>query len=390
MRVLHVIPYFVPAFNYGGPPISTLSLCKALLRLGVNVEVFTTTANGASDLPASVEGPDVYEGVPVRYFPRAFPKRFYGAAGLAEAISKELDNYDLIHTHGLWNLPAWVSYRPARKAGVPYVISPEGMLDSGSMAYKPWRKRIAYLLTERRNLAGAAFLHATSTAEAQTLKSYGFDSNVVFLRKGVDFWKGTLPHRGSFRRKHSLDENAKLILFLGRIHPVKRLDILADAFGQVRGVIPNARLVIAGPDGYGHRKALEPLFTRVSDAVHWIGEVGQADKWALLRDVDVLVMCSDSESFGNSVIEAMAAGTPVVVTRTCPWQEIETAGCGFWIAQESREIARALIHILSHPAEARAMGERGQALARRNYDWDSIARELADHYAAAISARAVA
>ena len=92
MRVLHVPPCFAPAFKYGGVPISTLSLCKALLRIGVNVEVFTTTANGASDLPPSLEGADIYEGVPVRYFPRAFPKRFFGAAGLAEAISEELDN----------------------------------------------------------------------------------------------------------------------------------------------------------------------------------------------------------------------------------------------------------------------------------------------------------
>jgi glycosyltransferase involved in cell wall biosynthesis len=355
--------------------------------IGVDVEVFTTTANGDSDLPASLEGADAYEGVPVRYFQRAFPRRFFGAAGLAETISKELESYDLIHTHGLWNLPAWTSYRPARRAGLPYVISPEGMLDTGSMAHKSWRKRIAYLIAERKNLASAAFLHASSEAEGQTLKRYGFDSNVVVLRKGVDFWEGDPPTQGSFRRRHGLDEGAKLILFLGRIHPVKRLDILAEAFGQVREVIPNARLVIAGPDECGHRKALEPVFARVSQAVHWIGEVGLVDKWALLRDVDALVMCSDSESFGNSVIEALAAGTPVVATKTCPWPEIETEKCGFWVNQESREIAKAVEYILSHPAEAEAMGARGKALARQNYDWGSIARKMVDHYTAAIDAR---
>lgn len=369
--------------------MSTLSLCKALLRMGVGVEVFTTTANGAIDLPAS-RGMDVYEGVPVRYFPRAFPKKFFRAEGLAEAIARGVDGYDLIHTHGLWNLPAWASYPPARRAGVPYVISPEGMLDSGSLAHKPWRKRIAYLMTERRNLAGAAFLHATSAAEGQTLKDHGFDSNVVVLRKGVDFWRGNLPPRGVFRRRFGLDDNSKLILFLGRIHPVKRLDILADVLAQALEAVPNARLVIAGPDECGHRKELEPAFSRVSSAVYWIGEVSQTDKWALLNDVDVLVMCSDSESFGNSIIEAMAAGTPVVVTRTCPWPEIETARCGFWVAQESREIADAVIHILRHPAEAEAMGECGKALARASYNWDSIAREMADHYAAAIAARSCA
>jgi glycosyltransferase involved in cell wall biosynthesis len=261
------------------------------------------------------------------------------------------------------------------------------MLDKGSITHKAWRKRIAYLMAERRNLSGAAFLHASSTAEEQTLMSYGFDSNVVVLRKGVDFEAGDIPPRGSFRRRHGLDENAKLILFLGRIHPVKRLDILAEAFGRVYAAIPNAELVIAGPDECGHRKVLEPVFARVSKAVHWIGEIGQADKWALLRDVDVFVMCSDSESFGNSVIEAISVGTPVVVTKTCPWEEVETAGCGYWVSQEKGEIAEAVVSILSHPAEAEAMGERGKALARANYDWDSIAHKMAGHYAAAIDAR---
>src|SRR5262245_6170079 len=159
MRVLHVIPYFAPAFNYGGPPRCILDLCKALLKVGVNVEVFTTTANGSFDLPASLQGADVYEGVSVRYFPRAFPRRFFGAAGLAETIQGVLGSYDLVHTHGLWNLPALIASRAARRAGLPYVISLHGMLESGSMAHKSWRKRFAYLITERRILASAAFLN---------------------------------------------------------------------------------------------------------------------------------------------------------------------------------------------------------------------------------------
>jgi len=386
MRVLHITPYFAPAFNYGGPPRSILGLCKALLKAGVEVEVFTTTANGDFDLPASSERADVYEGVRVRYFPRAFPKRFFGAAGLAEAIPSVLDGYDLLHIHGLWNLPAWTASGSARRAGLPYAISPRGMLEPGAMTHKSWRKRFAYLLMERRNLASAAFLHATSAAEEQTLRSYGFDAEIVVLPNGVDFPEGE-PPRGAFRREHGLpetEEDARLVVFLGRIHPIKRLDLLAGAFGLVHETIPNTHLVIAGPDECGCRKTLEPMFARTGKAVHWIGEVGSMRKQALLRDADVLVMCSDSESFGMSVIEAMAAGLPVVVTRTCPWREIETAGCGFWVAQGSSEIAEAVKYILSHPSEAEAMGARGRSAARANYGWDSIARKMADHYKEAI------
>jgi glycosyltransferase involved in cell wall biosynthesis len=389
MRVLHVTPYFAPAFNYGGPPRSILGLCKALLKVGVKLEVFTTTANGVFDLPATSESAEDYEGVPVRYFPRAFPRKFFGTAGLAEMISSVIDSYDLLHIHGLWNLPAWTASQPARKAGLPYVLSPRGMLEPASLSHKSWRKRLAYLMMERRNLSKARMLHATSEVEGQTLKSYGFDAEIVVLPNGVDVWEGPPLSRGIFRRKHGLDENTKLIVFLGRIHPIKRLDILASAFVQINEVIPNSRLVIAGPDECGHRGSLEPIFSQRGDAALWVGEVGQADKWGLLQDADVLVMCSDSESFGISVVEAMAAGLPVVVTKTCPWQEVETAGCGYWVAQESGEIARAVKYILSHPDEAQAMGERGKALASANYGWDSIARKMAACYATAAGTRSL-
>ena len=105
-----------------------------------------------------------------------------------------------------------------------------------------------------------------------------------------------------------------------------------------------------------------------------MGEVGEADKWALLADADALVMCSDSESFGLSVLEAMAAAVPVVVTRTCPWEEVETAGCGFWVPHDARALRGALARLLGDPVRARAMGQKGRALARAKYSWDAIGR----------------
>ena len=126
------------------------------------------------------------------------------------------------------------------------------------------------------------------------------------------------------------------------------------------------------------------------DAVHWIGEVGEADKWALLADADALVMCSDSESFGLSVLEAMAAAVPVVATRTCPWEEVETAGCGFSVPHDARALAGALGRLLDEPVRARAMGQKGRALARAKYSWDAIAGAMAGHEDACEIDRAMA
>jgi phosphatidylinositol alpha-1,6-mannosyltransferase len=114
--------------------------------------------------------------------------------------------------------------------------------------------------------------------------------------------------------------------------------------------------------------------------VHWTGQLDEAEKWSLLVDADALVMCSDSESFGMSVVEAMAARLPVVVTRSCPWQAVETAGAGLWVPQRAEAIADALLEVLDHPAQAREMGERGGELVRARYGWDGVARAMAEQY----------
>ena len=383
MRTLHVSPYFAPAFRYGGPPRSVLGLCRALDAAGVEVEVLTTTADGPADLPASPPEGSRYEGVAVRYLERAFPRRLFGARGLGRALDQAIARCDLVHVHGLWTLPGWAAARRARSAGVPVVISPRGMLDPGSIAQRAWRKRIAFAAVERRNLLGAALLHATSSAEAQALHHWAPGSPVVIVPNGVDAPAVDLPP-GDTRLRLGIPESAPLLLFLGRIHPIKRLDLLAEAFARVRAVLPDARLVIAGPDERGERRRLEPYFAAAGDSVHWIGQTGDAEKWALLAAADLLVLCSDSESFGMSALEAMAAGTPVVVTRTCPWPEIETTGAGFWVAQDPEAIARAALAILGDDERAAGMGVRGRALARARYSWDAAASAIAARYREAI------
>lgn len=387
MRVIHVTPYFAPAFGYGGPPGSILGLCRALQRAGVEVEVITTTADGPRALRPSPPEGDRYDGVPVRYFPLAAPRRMFRARGLGAALATAAARADLIHVHGLWNLPAWTAARVARRVGIPYVISPRGMLDAGSLAQHAVRKRIAYWTAERRNLAGAAFLHATSPAEAEALEDRGAGAPVVTVPNGIDLPPGGMPARGAFRERLGVTANAPLVTYLGRIHPIKRLDLLAAAFERLRGVRPDAQLVIAGPDEGGHRREIEPRFSRLGPAVHWTGELGEAEKWSLLADADALVMCSDSESFGMSVLEAMAAGLPVVVAQTCPWDEVETARAGFWVPQRAEAIADGLREILAQPAKARDMGARGRSLVRSRYAWDAVAETLAEPYRVAASGR---
>jgi glycosyltransferase involved in cell wall biosynthesis len=380
LRVLHVTPYFAPAFGYGGPPRSVLGLCRGLGRAGVEVRVVTTTADGRRELSASPPEGDRYEGVAVHYLPRAFPRRLFGARGLGSALDRAVAGADVVHVHGLWTIPGWAASRRARVAGLPVVISPRGMLDPGSLARRGWRKRVAYALIERGNLRRASLVHATSESEARAIRHRLPGTPVVTIPNGVEAVGCPPEAAGRARQRLGIPAGAPILTFLGRIHPIKRLDVLAVAFDHVRGRRPDAHLVIAGPEEGNERRRLEPFFRAAGRAVHWAGVLGDGEKWALLADSSLLVLCSDSESFGLSVVEAMAAGLPVIATRSCPWAEIETAGAGLWVDQEPGAVAEAALAVLRDPAKAREMGARGRALARDRYSWEAAAGAMAESY----------
>src|SRR3954465_13658692 len=362
MRVVHVSAYFPPAFRYGGPPASVLGLCKGLQRAGVDVEGVTTTANGDAALPASPREGSEYDGVPVRYAAAAFPRRFFGAR-LREPLADALDRADICHIHGIWNVPEWWASHLARAAGVRYVISPRGMLQRQAMNRGRWRKAAAFALLERRNLQAAELLHATSEQEAGAIGALNLGVPITVVPNGVDFASAAAAARGC-RARLGIPAGAFVVLFLGRMHRIKRLDLLADAFAEVAATHPNAHLVLAGPDEQGLLPGVLRRLSAVVDRVHAIGSVHGARKWALLRDADVMVQCSDSESFGIVVAESLAAAVPVVATRTCPWRELETRDCGLWVEQTAPAIAAAIRLLADDPVRRAGMGERGARLAR--------------------------
>jgi len=356
-----------------------LGLCQGLQRAGVEVEVMTTTANGTDSLPPSSASGEIYAGVRVRYVERAFPQRFFGAR-IRGPLTDALGRADVCHIHGVWNVPEWWASYLARAAGVPYVMSPRGMLQPKGMQRGRWRKAAAYALLERRNLNRAALLHATSEQEADDLRALGLDAPIAVVPNGVDLGDARAAS-GGYRGRLGIPADAFLILFLGRMHRIKRLDLLVDAFALLRATYPGAHLVLAGHD---EQRLVPNLLRRLSahaGHVHALDTLEGADKWALLKDADVMVQCSDSESFGLAVVEALAAGVPVVVTRTCPWSEIEARECGFWVEQTVPAIADALRTLAGDPARRARMGGHAAAFARAQYSWDAIAPVMARLYA---------
>ena len=380
VRVVHVCAYFAPAFVYGGPPRSVLALCRAQRDAGADVRVVTTSANGDGEVSEEVVARGEYEGIPVRYCSRAWPRSIFHAPSLATIVENELRDADVLHIHGLWNAAVWSAAAAARHQHRPYVLSPRGMLAPAALAHDAWRKRLVYPLTDRRVIRDAARLHATSQVEFDELTRLTETDRVLYVPNGVELPRVCEGDGHAARRRFKLPAEAPVVLFLGRIHPIKRLDLLASAFGLVRRQHADAHLVIAGPDEDGHRAQIAPRFTPFGDAVTWTGRLDDASKRQLLDAAAVLVMCSNAESFGMSVAEAMAAGKPVVVTRTCPWPDVESYRAGFWVEQTPDAVAAGVNAVLSDRSFARDMGCRGRSLVASQYSWPHAASALINHY----------
>jgi len=376
VRVLHVTPYFAPAFRYGGPPRSILGLCRALGDAGVDVEVFTTTANGDKPLAAAPQGV-VYEGVHVRYFPLAWPQRYWRAAGLRSALRLAAARADVVHVHGLWNMTSWAGGASARAAGKPYVVSPRGMLQPEAMRRHEALKTVAYWAVERRNLRSAALLHATSDAEQGELRRFG--PAVAMIPNGVTQTCATSHAIAALRQRAQIGETDQIVAFLGRLHPIKRLDLLAGAFAIVRRSHPSATLLIAGPDEGGYRSRVEPLFAETANSTRWLGTLDSEQIAALFADSRVLVQCSDSESFGMSIAEALTAGVPVVATKGSGWPDLHSTGSGYSVAHDAAAIAEGIVRVLDAPDPAETR-HRAREWARQRFAWTSVARAMRDAY----------
>ena len=184
----------------------------------------TTTANGAESLPPSPPDGETYEGVPVQYPARAFPRRFFGAR-LRRPLTRALDRADVCHIHGVWNVPAWWASYLARRSRVPYVISPRGMLQPEAMRHGRTRKAIAWALLDGANVRRAALVHATSEQEAVAVRALDLGVPVAVVPNGVDLTGIDEPPHG-FRARVGIPADAFVVLFLGRMHRLKRLDLI--------------------------------------------------------------------------------------------------------------------------------------------------------------------
>jgi glycosyltransferase involved in cell wall biosynthesis len=357
----------------GGPSRSLPALCTALANERVEVELASLdfgTAFGSPLLPYSNE-------VSVTLVPckRSLMRRFKWTPRFASVLRERCRTgvIDIVHDTGLWLPTNHAAATTARQTGIPFIVSPRGMLATWSLRSKGWKKRLAWHLYQRRDLMGVRVLHATSTAEANDFRSLGFRQPVAVIPNGVE-----LPNRPNDRPNSG---KQRVVLFLGRIHPVKGLVNLVRAWAQLRP--SNWRVIVAGGNENGYQAEVEAAVRELGLATHFsfVGPMDGSVKWDLYRSADLFVLPSHSENFGLVVAEAMACGLPVITTKGTPWEVLEHARCGWWIDIGAEPLAHALREAVAlSDAERREMGRRGRRLVETEYTWSAVAEQMTSVY----------
>lgn len=377
MRILHVVPTYIPAWRYGGPIQSVHGLCKALAARGHTVEVATTNVDGDGDSAVPLGTPVELDGVRVHYFPSTLLRRLYFSPPMRRFLEDAIPRCDIVHTHSVFLWPTNTAARLARAHRKPYVLTPRGMLVRELIDRRSSMLKMGWIrMFERRNVAEAAAVHVTSGLEAADLHKLGLEpQRTIEIPNGVDQPSPT----GHFDESQQ-PLPPRFVLFLGRISWKKGLDRLIDAMAAV----PRMVLVIAGPD----EERLWPTLERqaatlgIADRVSYLGYVHGAAKERLLSRATMLALPSHSENFGNSALESMAHGVPVVVTPEVGLARfIEETGSGLVARGDSPEFGQALRTLAEDP-ELRSRMSRCAATAALRYSWAAVAERMEAEYAA--------
>lgn len=279
---------------------------------------------------------------------------------------------DLIHNHSLWMMPNVYPGEVARKSGIPLMLAPRGTLSQAAMKSGSPVKKLFWPLIQRPVLETATCFHATAFSEYEDIRRFGFRQPIAIIPNGIDMPVVTPRKPG----------NRRTLLFLGRIHPIKGLDMLLPAWRAVQDRFPEWELRIVGPDNRGYLARMRQLSEELDLArVEFSGPAYGMDKFQTYADADLFVLPTYSENFGMAVAESLAAGTPAVVTKGAPWAGLEVQGAGWWIDIGVDPLVAALETALEQPRDRLiAMGVKGQAWMRDEYSWERIGSRMAQVY----------
>jgi glycosyltransferase involved in cell wall biosynthesis len=384
MKVLHVIASIAPV--RGGPSQAVLEMVKAQRDCGIDASIATTNDNGPNLLDVPLLEPTEYQQVPVWFFPRFSPplhpvREFAYSFKLTAWLWQEIHQYDLLHVHAIFSYPSTVAMAIARRKKVPYIAQPHGLLCEWSLQQSTGRKELFFKLFEQANLNHSQYIQFTTQQEQKETSRLNLSCPNLVIPLGLSISPTINNARQRLREYLEVPADEPIILFLSRFHHKKGLDYLIPALGKLSD--KRFTFVLAGSGSPEYEAEVESLLVThgMKERTHLVGFVKGENKDLLLQGADLFALTSHSENFGVSVLEALAAGIPALLTPGVALAKmVEQEDVGYVTQLNVDAIASKLQQILENPEQAKNMGDRARHLLNEKYTWNQIASQMQQVY----------
>ena len=377
MRILNISPVFSPLWHYGGSVATSFALIRELAGQGHDTFTLTTAARSRSDHLVPISQDTAWDGVPVRFCRMWGPAPPFCSPELRDQVRLRAPQYDIALIKSCWTYVGIAAGKECQRAGVPYIAYPEGSLDPWLFRYSPLKKYLWWRLWERAYFQGAAAIVANTQTDRERITSLGLTNRIEVINNGVnlsDFEEAV--SREELESQWPTLKGKRWLLFIGRLHHKKGLDLLIPAFAQVSHLFPDHLLLIAGIDEGGYEKTAQQIIKEfgIGDKVIFIGPVYGAVKVGLLKAADAFVLTSYSEGQPMAVIEALGCGVPVLITTPCNVPQVAEVGAGFVVPTSIAAIVPALTRIVREARLRGEMGRKARKLVESDFTWEKVAR----------------
>ena len=394
MNILHIVPYFYPAWAYGGTPRVVFELCRELVKKGHNVTVYTTDV---FDKDKRVEQSDVeidglalseVEGIKIKYFKNisnslAFNQKVFISPAISKALKKNLKQFDMVHLHEFRTLQNAAAYKYLTKYKIPYILSAHGSVLR--LMGKEFLKMLFDKSIGFKILKSAKRVIAVSNIEVEQYIKMGVERDrISLIPNGINIseFENADKVKGNFRRAYKLSDK-KILLFIGRLNAIKGIDFLLNTFAILTKDIKDTILVIAGPDD-GYKSEIESRINllKINDKVLLIDGLYGEDKISAMKDADMFIYPSRHEIFGIAPLEALICGTPVIVTENCGCADfLREANGGIVVKyQDISGLLDSIQNILDKKEEAKKLASNGMELVQRQFNWNEITKDMIKLY----------
>ncbi len=368
LRIIHIIPSLERESS--GPTYSVVRLCESLKLLKNEIKIAT--------LQWSDQGQEI--SLLQKKFPLGFgPRKLSRSPSMKRWLDKQVlsGSVDILHNHGMWQMNAIYPSWSVKKGDTMLVMSPRGSLSIWAMQHGSFIKQLFWPLFQRPAMGAVNCFHATSKEEYSDIRRLGFKQPVAIIPNGIDIPKLSKKIHVEKRR----------LLYLGRIHKVKGIDILLRAWRQVQDTHTGWELIIAGSDLCYHGKSgylnnLQILGKRLGlKRVKYIGEQSRVEKFQQYDMADLFILPSHTENFAITVAESLASGTPVIASKGSPWSDLELHNAGWWVENDVKTISCCLDETLSLPKDTLdKMGQQGRRWMESEFSWGQIGCKMNDTY----------